>query len=84
MTDRLQRAISRFRPDGRPPGRVSSPAGGNGTTAARISAAAFRAAVEQRLRNLEGDMADLKGRLNGLIFLVLGTVITQLVLKVVQ
>jgi len=77
MPDPLQRAISRFRP-GRPA------AGGNGTAAARISAAAFRAAVEQRLRNLEGDMADLKGRLNGLIFLVLGTVITQVILKVVQ
>ena len=77
MPDRLQRVISRFRPHGPSPD-------GNGATAARISAAAFRAAVGQRLRNLERDMADLKGRLNGLIFLVAGTVITQLVLKVVQ
>ncbi|MBI2913572.1 MAG: hypothetical protein HYY03_06600 [Chloroflexi bacterium] len=77
MPDALQRALSRFRP-GRPA------ADGDGAVAARISAAAFRAAVEQRLRNLERDMGDLKGRLNGLIFLVLGTVITQVVLKVAQ
>ena len=77
MADPLQRAVSRFRSNSRPPG-------GDGSTAARISAAAFRAAVEQRLRNLERDMADLKGRLNGLIFLVAGTVITQVILKLVQ
>ena len=76
MTVRLKRAIARFQPDSRSPG-------GNGA-AARISAAAFRAAVEERLRNLERDMADLKGRLNGLIFLVAGTVITQVILKLVQ
>ncbi len=77
MPDPLQRALSRFRPTTRPPD-------GDASAAARISAAAFRAAVEQRLRNLERDMADLKGRLNGLIFLVAGTVITQVVLKLVQ
>ncbi len=77
MPDPLPRAVSRFRLGRRP-------APENGAAAARISAAAFRAAVEQRLRNLEGDMGDLKGRLNGLIFLVAGTVITQVILKVVQ
>ena len=77
MSEQLRRAISRFRPDRRPPD-------GDAGTAARISAAAFRAAVEQRLRNLEREMGDLKGRLNGLIFLVAGTVITQVILKLVQ
>ena len=74
MPNCLEGAVRRFRrqPDD------------SGNTAARISAAAFRAAVEQRLRNLERDMADLKGRLNGLIFLVAGTVITQVILKLVQ
>jgi len=70
----LERTLSRFRrrPD-------------NGTgTAARVSAAAFRAAAAERLRNLERDVGELKGRLNGLIFLVAGTVITQVVLKLVQ
>ncbi len=74
MRSTLERALARFRrqPDA------------SGNTAARISAAAFRAAVEMRLGNLERDMGDLKGRLNGLIFLVVGTVITQMVLKLVQ
>jgi hypothetical protein len=36
------------------------------------------------LRNLEREFADVKGRLNGLIFVVIGAVITQLILKVVQ
>jgi hypothetical protein len=77
MTSELQRVISRFRTAGHP-------AEGEGATAARITAAAFRAGVEQRLRNLEREMGDLKGRINGLIFLVTGTVITQVLLKLVQ
>ncbi len=47
-------------------------------------AAAFRAAVHERLRNLERDIGDLKARLNGLIFVVLGAVITQVILKLLQ
>ena len=47
-----------------------------------VSAAAFRAAVELRLANLEREVGDLKGRLNGLIFVVLGAVISQVVLRV--
>ncbi len=75
MTQQLERAIARFRPKERE-------SFGNGETARRISAAAFRAAVEQRLRNLEGDIGELKGRLNGLIFVVIGAVVTQVVLRV--
>ncbi len=77
MPTALHRAISRFRPARRP-------AGGDGATAARTSAAAFRAAAAVRLHNLERDVGDLKGRLNGLILLVTGTVIAQLILKLVQ
>ena len=72
MTSQLERAIARFRP----------PEDNRGTSR-RISAAAFRAAVEQRLRSLERDIGELKSRLNGLIFVVLGAVVTQVVLKVV-
>lgn len=36
------------------------------------------------MHNLERDIGELKGRLNGLIFVVIGAVITQLLLKVVQ
>jgi hypothetical protein len=77
MSEQLERAIARFRPNGRA-------SASNGGTAQRISAAAFRAAVEQRLLSLERDIGEMKGRLNGLIFVVVGAVITQLVLKVAQ
>lgn len=48
----------------------------------RLSAeAAFRAKVEARLANLEEDLAEVKTRLNGLLFFLAGTVITQVVLR---
>jgi hypothetical protein len=68
----LERAISRFKP------RHDA----NGDMPSRVSAAAFRAMVIERLRSVERDVAELKGRVNGLIFVVAGAVITQLVLKV--
>ena len=34
------------------------------------------------MRNLERDVGDLKNRVNGLLFLVAGTVITQLLARV--
>jgi len=48
------------------------------------SAAAFRAAVEERLRALEREMAEVKGRVNGLIFLIAGTVAAQVILRLIQ
>lgn len=70
---RLGEALARFRPQ-RDDG---------GDTRARISAAQFRAATEQRLRSLEREVAEVKGRVNGLIFVVAGAVATQVVLKLV-
>ena len=70
--DRLERAIARFRP-----GRQE-----NGDVPSRVSAAAFRAMALERLRSVERDVSELKGRVNGLIFVVIGAVITQFVLKV--
>jgi hypothetical protein len=74
MSARLQQALSRFRPhrdDG-------------SDIPARISAAEFRAATEQRLRSLEREVAEVKGRVNGLIFVVVSAVVTQVVLKLAQ
>jgi len=71
MADALERAISRFR---RSPQK-------NGTSPRHASAAAFRGSVELRLSNLERDVGDLKGRINGLIFVVLGAVIAQVLLR---
>ena len=73
MTRRLAQALRRFR---------RSPDAG-GEVRARVSAAEFRAAAEQRLRALEREVAEVKGRVNGLIFVVAGAVITQLVLRLV-
>jgi len=50
----------------------------------RGSAAAFRAAVEERLRALEREMAEVKGRVNGLIFLIAGTVVAQIILRLIE
>ena len=72
MTKVLQHALARFRH------RADD---GSGDSRTRISAAEFRAATEERLRSLEREVADVKGRINGLIFVVAGAVITQVVLK---
>jgi hypothetical protein len=74
MSRPLERALQRFR---------SHPADGvRAGVAASVSGAAFRAAMQERLRNLERDVGDVKNRVNGLIFLVAGTVITQLLARV--
>ena len=58
----------------------------NGTMAdtrqRRGEAAAFRARVEERLRNLESQLAELKYRINGLLFFIAGIVIAQALIRV--
>ena len=71
MSTAFERALSRFR---------RSPEAGGGVPA-RVSAAEFRAAAEQRLRALEREVAEVKGRVNGLIYVVAGAVVTQVVLR---
>ncbi len=74
MSTPLEQAVARFR------SRAGDGAGE--AVEVRVSAAAFRATVEQWMSNVERDIGELKGRLNGLIFVVIGAVITQLLLKV--
>jgi hypothetical protein len=50
----------------------------------RGEAAAFRARVEERLNNLESQLTELKGRINGLLFLIAGTVAAQTLLRVLE
>lgn len=45
------------------------------------SEAAFRARVEERLDNVEGQLAEVKSRLNGLLFFIASTVLTQVLLR---
>jgi hypothetical protein len=40
--------------------------------------------VEQRLTTLEQQLGEVKGRVNGLIFLVAGTALTQVIMKLLQ
>jgi hypothetical protein len=54
----------------------------NGRTRRVSEAAAFRARVEERLRSLEAEVADVKSRVNGLLFFIAGTVIAQALLRV--
>jgi hypothetical protein len=55
----------------------------NGRTRRVGEAAAFRARVEERLRSLEAEVADVKSRINGLLFFIAATVIAQAVLRLV-
>ena len=79
MPSALERALARFRPSGH---HRADDDGGDSRS--RVSAAEFRAATEQRLRSLEREVSEIKGRINGLIFVVGGAVITQVVLRLVQ
>ncbi len=48
--------------------------------AAGLPQAAFRAVVEERLRSLDRQLEEVKGRVNGLLFLLAGSVAAQIVL----
>jgi len=45
---------------------------------------AFGAVVEERLKELERSLGEVKARLNGLIFLVVGAVVLEVVLRLVR
>jgi hypothetical protein len=49
--------------------------------AKKLSAAAFRATVGERLSSLERQLDEVKGRINGLLFLVAGTVLAQVIIR---
>lgn len=49
-----------------------------------MSAPAFRSVVAERLRVLERDLAEVRSRVNGLLFVVAGAVVTQVVLRLVS
>jgi len=48
-----------------------------------MSAPAFRSIVAERLRLLEREIAEVRARVNSLLFVVAGAVVTQLVLRVI-
>lgn len=52
-----------------------------GEPVARLSAAAFRAVVDERLRVLERQLDEVKTRVNSLLFLIAGTVVAQIIIR---
>lgn len=46
-----------------------------------MTAPAFRAIVAERLRNLERELIEVRSRVNGLMFVVAGAVISQIILR---
>ena len=44
---------------------------------------AFGALVEERLKNMEGNIQELKGRINGLIFVLVGVVLVEVIMRFV-
>jgi hypothetical protein len=77
MASRLEQALARFRRRQQAAEEAAKPQAGRG-------ADAFRARVEERLRNLEQQVSEIKGRVNGLIFLVAGTALTQVIMMLMQ
>ena len=49
-----------------------------------MSAPAFRSVVAERLRALERDVGEVRARVNNLLFVVAGAVVTQVVLRLVE
>jgi hypothetical protein len=73
--DILARALARF---GR---RMRQARAADAEPIESMSAPAFRMLVAERLRALERDVAEVRARINGLLFVVAGAVVTQLVLR---
>lgn len=68
MTEKLDRSLEDLAAAGRVVARQRT----------RQTAAAV---AEERVRSLEAEVADLKGRVNGLLFVLIGAVATQVVLR---
>jgi IS4 transposase len=75
MASKLERALAQFRRRQRAAQKKDT---------APSSGDSFRAVVEERLSHLEQQLGELKGRVNGLIFLVAGTALTQVIIKLIQ
>lgn len=64
--------------------RIREPKKKGGESAFELSpGCAFGAVVEERLKNLERNIQEVKGRINGLIFLVVGVVVVEVIMRLV-
>ena len=80
----LERALQRWRPS------ISLRANGRGWPPPQFGPggelspdSAFDVQMRERVRGLEDGLKEVKGRVNGLIFLVVGAVVAQVVLRFV-
>mgnify|MGYP001618986515 CR=1 FL=1 len=72
-SDRLKRALARL---------LLARRAADDAALASLPPEAFRAIVAERLRALERDLAEVRTRVNGLLFVVAGAAVTQIVLRV--
>ncbi len=72
MSGRLDQAIRDLARRGREP-----------APAAELSAREFRVRMDERLRALERDLAEVKTRVNGLLFAVAGVALTDVLTRIV-
>jgi hypothetical protein len=72
MARELEEALRAFR-------KPKANAGGDRLS--DVDDATFRALVDLRLQSLERQLDELKGRINGLLFMLAGAVATQLIMR---
>ena len=72
MPDELTRALRRLAPP-----RVGREASPEPAPLPEGPGSPFEAALATRLRSVEADLAEVRGRVNGLLFVVAGFAITQ-------
>jgi len=70
----LKRTIKRL-------ARLGRRSGGAKQTVDIAPGCAFGAVVDQRLKDMERGLGELKGRVNGLIFVVAGAVLVEIVMR---
>ena len=71
-SDELKESIGSFRRSRRPEGPDLSPA------------SAFEALLDERIKGVERSVAEVKGRINGLVFVVIAAMIVQVILGLMK
>ncbi|MCH8940136.1 MAG: hypothetical protein IIC27_03295 [Chloroflexi bacterium] len=75
--DLLERALRRWK---KPSGAIPGPQAGASIDLGPSSG--FDVLIQERIRSLEDGLKEVRARINGLIFLVVGVVIVQVVLRI--
>lgn len=81
QSERLAEAVRRLRVRPQPPQHAAS--AGTPSPPRLTPCCPFEALLDQRQNDLERGLDEVRGRVNGLLFLLAGTVLTQVILKLV-